>query len=259
MSFRQDKRCRVSGPKHVHVLRIPIASSDSVFRLSHLAFISTYILLELCRHSEINHTPHSIQQLFTISMTKKSARTRRARKLAAMAHAPIIASEPSFFDEQLTATTTSQDDSQSPLTPVFSIDSGPLDEQPTATILSQEDSQSLMTLVCSACRAGPFSYEGFRDAIEHGQGYCYTTTWSAISQSINKNACGWCRIVEGARDRLPLHWFNDVVGEESVEVSMKIWRQPRSDIEIVFNGNQATKTFYDIYANSGKPFCLQKF
>lgn len=119
---------------------------------------------------------------------------------------------------------------------------------------SAHDPQSPLTLVCSACRAGPFSYDGFSRAVGRGRykgntGYCYMTTWSAISQSIAKDACNWCRIIRRTRDGLPTDEFPPA-GEDSVEVRLQVsaslWR---SNIEISLNRSKAAT--YDVYANPG--------
>lgn len=132
---------------------------------------------------------------------------------------------------------------------------GSRDEQSTARALSQEDSQSPLTLVCQACRTGPFSYEGFRQAVSEYHydgttGYCYTTKWSNIFRSINNDACSWCRIVGRTRDGLPTEKFPSA-GEASVEVRLQVsagkyWR----NVRIYLNGYEAAT--YDIYANPGE-------
>jgi hypothetical protein len=129
--------------------------------------------------------------------------------------------------------------------------------QPTACTSPQEVHQSSLTLVCSACqaRAGPFSYKGFRQAVagRHRNGttgYRYTTTWSAISQSIDDNACSWCRIVRRTRDRLPADKFPPS-SKEYVEVrlQMSAGRNRWGDMKIYLNGYKAAT--YDIYAKPG--------
>lgn len=137
------------------------------------------------------------------------------------------------------------------------IKSGSLGDQPTETTSSRADPQFPLTLVCSACRAGPFSYKGFREAVkishhdvDETTGYRYMTTWSEISQSINET-CSWCRIVRRTRDGLPTDKFPPA-GEESVEVRLQVSAKRRwgSNIRIHLNGYKAAT--YDIYANLGE-------
>jgi hypothetical protein len=69
-------------------------------------------------------------------------------------------------------------------------------------------------------------------------------------QSINNDACNWCRIVKRTRDELPTEKFPPV-GEESVEVRLQVtagkyWR----NVRIYLNGYEAA--IYDIYASPGE-------
>jgi hypothetical protein len=105
------------------------------------------------------------------------------------------------------------------------------------------------------CRAGPFSYEGFRQAISEGSsheisGYCYTTTWPVVARSISNEICSWCRILRRARDGLPTMKYPPAC-EESVEVTIKISTEKLQEgVEIYLNGSKAAS--YAIYANLGE-------
>ncbi|KAF8172100.1 heterokaryon incompatibility protein-domain-containing protein [Pholiota molesta] len=108
---------------------------------------------------------------------------------------------------------------------------GHFDRAKTPT--SQEESRSPSDLVCSACREGPFSYKGFRQAVAKGHsddttGYCYTRAWSEIAQSASNEGCSWCRMVIRTRDGL--HYDKFPYGDETGEA-----------------------VIYTIYANPGDP------
>lgn len=134
---------------------------------------------------------------------------------------------------------------------------GSLGDRPMARTSLREVPQSSLTLVCSACRVGPFSYEGFRQAVgtrgysDGTRSYCYTTTWSAISQSISNDGCSWCGIVRRTRDGLPPEKFPSV-GDESVEVRFQVsaWRHATNGVAIYLNGYKAATC--SIYAIPGE-------
>lgn len=113
-----------------------------------------------------------------------------------------------------------------------------------------------LDLVCSACQAGPFAYEGFRQAVSEAHyddttGYCYTTTWSKISESISKEACNWCRILVRTKDELPADKFPSA-GEEIVEVKFQVKKRTGNQVIIYLNSYKAAT--YILYANPGERF-----
>ncbi|KAF8954614.1 heterokaryon incompatibility protein-domain-containing protein [Flammula alnicola] len=122
---------------------------------------------------------------------------------------------------------------------------------------SQENPDSPSTLVCAACRTGPFSYEGFRKAVfdfhDSDTGYCYTTTWHDISQSISNEGCNWCGLISRARDGLPAE-KSPRAGEENVEIRVQVmvqspvdWMDVTNTITVFLNGYKAAT--YKIYAD----------
>lgn len=123
---------------------------------------------------------------------------------------------------------------------------------------SHKDTGSPLAFVCAACQAGPFSYEGFRQAVSKGHysattGYSYTTTWPKISQSISNEGCHWCGIVRRTRDALPTEKFPPA-GEENVEVRIQIDTGVRKGLTILLNGEKAAD--YTIYAKAGGSFFI---
>ncbi|PPQ75349.1 hypothetical protein CVT26_015155 [Gymnopilus dilepis] len=110
-----------------------------------------------------------------------------------------------------------------------------------------------LALVCSACRTGPFSYENFRNAVSKGHytdtsGYVYTRTWKQIVQSIDKEACAWCRIVRRTRDGLPGDKFPPA-DKQDVEVRIQIENGARKGINIYLDGFKAVG--YSIWSQPG--------
>ncbi|KAF9481326.1 HET-domain-containing protein [Pholiota conissans] len=112
-----------------------------------------------------------------------------------------------------------------------------------------------LTLVCAACREGPFTFKGFRQAVAEyhdndDTGYSYTTTWSKISESIDKEGCSWCRVLRRTRDGLP--WEKFPYGKENVEVRIQIETSSVSrNLSIYLDGVKAVT--YTIYAEKGNP------
>ncbi|KAF9479124.1 HET-domain-containing protein [Pholiota conissans] len=113
--------------------------------------------------------------------------------------------------------------------------------------------------VCSACRAGPFSHEGFRQAISSGRytgssGYRYTTTWQKILQAVVNEACNWCHILRrtraGVRADKALLISGETV-EVRFQVSVKYTAQDSSHIKIYFNGLLVARYTMVLYANEG--------
>lgn len=116
-----------------------------------------------------------------------------------------------------------------------------------------------LTLICSACRTGPFSYEGFRQAVAESHydattGYCYTTTWAAISQSSSSEACSWCTIVRRTRDGLTSERFPPG-GQEAVEIRVQVATGFQKGIYIYLDGYKAVD--YTIYAEPGACFFFE--
>ena len=119
--------------------------------------------------------------------------------------------------------------------------------------------QDILSLVCSTCRTGPFSHEGFRQAVAESHydattGYCYTTTWAAISRSISNEACTWCTIVRRTRDGLTSESFPPF-GQKTVEIRVQVETGFRKGMNIYLDGSKAVK--YTIYAKSGAYFSVK--
>ncbi|KAF9477232.1 HET-domain-containing protein [Pholiota conissans] len=112
-----------------------------------------------------------------------------------------------------------------------------------------QDCVSSSPLVCAACRADPFSYEAFREAVTDS--YCYTTTWAQIFQSIENESCSWCRIIGRTRDGMPGERFPHVDGE-IVDVKFQIsnfedGKERNGRITIYLNGSK--EAIYCIHPN----------
>ena len=123
---------------------------------------------------------------------------------------------------------------------------------------SSSKAQDVLSLVCSTCRTGPFSHEGFRQAVAESHydattGYCYTTTWAEISRSITNEACNWCTIVRRTRDGLiPLRF--PPAGQETVEIRVQVETKYRKMMSIYLDGHKGAE--YIIYAEPGALFFL---
>ncbi|KAF9479160.1 HET-domain-containing protein [Pholiota conissans] len=143
-----------------------------------------------------------------------------------------------------------------------------LDQSAITRSPPHEDSLPPTNLVCSSCREGPYSYEGFRQAIskEDGDsktGYCYRTTWAQICESISDESCNWCRVIKRTIDGLPEDKFPRS-GEETVEVRFQVLlhtvEQSHHDepgpwidgsrVRIYVNGSKEA-VFYHAYAYKG--------
>ncbi len=110
-----------------------------------------------------------------------------------------------------------------------------------------------LSFICSPCRSGPFSPEGFRQAVAESHydattGYCYTTTWAAISRSITNEACNWCTIVKRTRDGLTPSSFPPA-GQETVEIRFQVETKYRKMMSIYLDGHKGAE--YIIYAEPG--------
>ncbi|PPQ70668.1 hypothetical protein CVT25_010770 [Psilocybe cyanescens] len=104
-----------------------------------------------------------------------------------------------------------------------------------------------LKLICAACRAGPFSYEGFK--------YIYTTTWGTISQSVAKEGCNWCRLLIQNRDGLPDAKFPRGGPDEEVVIRIEIrvqspvdWMDVTNNLYLYLNDYKAAS--YMIYAET---------
>ena len=120
---------------------------------------------------------------------------------------------------------------------------------------SSSKAKDPLSLVCSTCRTGPFSREGFRQAVaethsDPNTGYCYTTTWAAISRSITNEACNWCTIVKRTRDGLTTSRFPPV-GQEIVEIGVRVGTESKQ-MSIYLDGHKCAEYF--IYAKPGMTF-----